>query len=379
MATIRKRGKTWTYQVYYKDENGEAAFKSKGGFSTKRDAQQAAQMIEMYHKGGLAKEDTPLIDYAQKWYHLYKEPHISARTQLTYQKSFMYMEQYFGRQPIKDVNSDTIQNFINQLGNGKGVFEGHPHARESVDKVRTHFSAVMKRAVRDGIFRFNPIEDTKVTYANAARPAKDKFLNEIDQRKLSQYILDHFNPAHFIYAFVFTALNTGMRPGELYGLTWDNVDLKAGMIHIVQAYDYTSTFDFIPPKGGHARDVSITPKVVELLRQLRIYQMANQHNPKNFVFLTYQNTVPTPTTTMRQFKALQGAAGIAEDNWINVHGLRHSHASLLLYQGVNIKSISERLGHQDVQTTMRIYAHVIDEMKARDTKLIQNILEKQFG
>jgi integrase len=380
MAVIRQRSNGWTYQISWYDENGKRHYKTKGGFKLRRDATAAAQEVELYHqKDGFQKEDTPLMLYIRKWYKLYKEPHIAERTKLSYLKSFAYIEQFFANKPMGSIDTDQVQEFINDLGKGKGVFRRHPHAKESVDKVRTHLSAVMKHAVHDGIYRYNPVEGTKITFANAAKSERDKFLNLDNQKKLSAYVLDNFTPKYFIYAFVYTGLNTGLRPGELFGLTWDHIDMKKEIIHVVQAWDYTTTYDFIPPKENHKRDVSITPKVVELLKELRKYQMAHLKNPRNFVFLTYLGKVPSPVTTGRQFKQLQSDSGIPVDDQISLHGMRHSHASLLLYQGVNIKSISERLGHKDIQTTMRVYAHVLDEMKHRDDALIQEILEKEFG
>ncbi|MBC6316743.1 tyrosine-type recombinase/integrase [Listeria grandensis] len=63
---------------------------------------------------------------------------------------------------------------------------------------------------------------------------------------------------------------------------------------------------------------------------------------------------------------------------ITSHGLRHSHASILLYRGVNIKYISRRLGHKDIITTLQIYSHIIDELEQKESRLVDDVMEQLY-
>jgi integrase len=77
-------------------------------------------------------------------------------------------------------------------------------------------------------------------------------------------------------------------------------------------------------------------------------------------------------------KTLKKLCERMEANEITCHSLRHNHASMLLYKGVNIKYLSRRLGHKDIVTTLQTYSHVLDEMKQKESRQVDVTMEEIY-
>jgi integrase len=177
-------------------------------------------------------------------------------------------------------------------------------------------------------------------------------------------------------AFYTLALDSGVRKGELCGLRWEDVDLKAGTITIVQQLLKGS----LPPrfgttKNGKPRTVLLAPKTVELLRRRKAHQaavkMANRQHYQEYglVFARdwesgYPQTVLGMPLSLNNighpFQRLTMQAGARR---FTIHGLRHTCATLLLQAGVPVHVVQERLGHKRVEMTLGIYAHALPAMQ----------------
>jgi integrase len=167
--------------------------------------------------------------------------------------------------------------------------------------------------------------------------------------------------------------------GELLGLKWRDIDLKAGEVHVLENLTapngvmHTGT-----PKSGKGRTISIDTGVVRALRTHRAEQRARHlHLGAGWTEQTYviSSAVATP---VHPFNATAAFRRILvkhpELPRIRFHDLRHTCATLLLKRGVNVKVVSEMLGHADVSITLRVYAHVIPGMSRDASRTMGSML-----
>ena len=164
------------------------------------------------------------------------------------------------------------------------------------------------------------------------------------------------------------ALQTGMRQGELLGLTWDCVDLDNAMLTVSKALQrVASRLQFVEPKSKSSkRVIPLTQLAVSALRAHRIRQLedrlvsGSKWEEQNLVF---PNTEGKPLDAGNMVREFHKALRRAELPRIRFHELRHTCASLLLTQGVPMKVVQELLGHSDYYLTANTYSHVVPELK----------------
>lgn len=180
---------------------------------------------------------------------------------------------------------------------------------------------------------------------------------------------------------ILLALYTGVRQGELLGLTWKNVyiDLiRQSYIRIVQTVNRTKTdnetkdtktkISINEPKTKHSiRTIPLLPDIARKLSEYREeqsnYLTRNGFADNGFVFTSTTGTIIEPRDFQRDFKKILNKNGIRE---INVHGLRHTFATRALESGMSVKTLSKILGHSSVGFTLDTYAHVTERLKVEE-------------
>lgn len=172
-----------------------------------------------------------------------------------------------------------------------------------------------------------------------------------------------------LFALWRLAPSSGLRRGELAGLRWRDVDLEAGRIALVeQRAKGGGTVSRQRLKGKRGRSVDLDPVTVAALRSWRKAQAAERlawpgewGNDADLVFAHEDGRPLHPDSITKTFKRRVEAAGLP---WVKLHGLRHTHATLLLQAGVNIKIVQERFGHSSIAITGDVYSHVTPGMQA---------------
>lgn len=184
-------------------------------------------------------------------------------------------------------------------------------------------------------------------------------------RRLAQMIMDE--PTTTGIGILLT-LNTGLRLGELCALQYKDIDLRNGVVHVrktvqrIRSGDRTSLM-VLPPKSDSARRTIPLPGDMAALLQKLVQSRPNGEN----YLLTGKNVPMEPRTMQYQYRVWLKAAGVP---YRNFHVLRHTYASRCVERGVDVKSLSEMLGHADVRTTLQVYVHSSLEHKMR---VIQSI------
>lgn len=164
------------------------------------------------------------------------------------------------------------------------------------------------------------------------------------------------------------ALVSGARFQELVGLTWKDLDFENNIFDINKAWDHQKQSGFTPTKNEQSiRKIAVDPAVMKEFKLIcpdtnlddRIFK--SPHSPSKSL---------TNNGTNSALEKILKELGL---KIITVHGLRHTHASVLLFNGASTQYIAERLGHKDVQTTLNTYSHVIKELKTRDDSVAISI------
>lgn len=361
MASFTKRGSTWQYMInHYVD--GKRKPISKGGFSTKKEAQIAAAEIELSLKKGnqVIVKEKAFADYFNEWIELYKSSkHVNTHDR--YLSSYNRVKEYFKDKPIQKITRADYQIFLNKYGIGK--------SKESVRKLNTHIRACVKDAMEEGYVALDFTRKVELNATNNAKKSEDKHLNYQDSVRLYNELFNRLSPSASTYHLILLGLVSGLRFGELTGLTTDCFDFKKNELNVYQAWDYKRGTGFVPLKNEQSRrKISIDKKVMNEFKKLIL---ALPENEKNLVF--YRQSVIKTVTNKVANNLLRKILDVLEIEHISIHGLRHTHASVLIYKGANIHSVSKRLGHSDIQTTLDHYAHVLKEMEVRDEEIAINI------
>ena len=243
-----------------------------------------------------------------------------------------------------------------------------------------HMHAMLHRALQDalqmGLVQRNVTEMLKPP-KRQHREMMPLSLLEV-RRFLSVVMRDRF------YALYVLAMSKGMREGELLGLRWQDVDLERGTVQIrMNVQETLDRYILAETKTAYSRrTVALTPAAIDALAE---HWQKQQHLKAHYgsewqeldlVFPNREGGIMIPhNITKRSFKRYLQKAGLSRD--IRFHDLRHTAATLLLASGVNVKVVSEMLGHSNVSITLQIYAHVLPHMQQSAVDAMQLMLRDQ--
>lgn len=372
---IRKRGKTYTVQVEWRttDSAGHQHRhqKTKGGFKTKAEAKIYENKLELLKANGKLSNANPLFtDYFRDWCNTYRIPGKTANTARRYKYCENTVSKYFTGVKIKSITRASFQRFLNSYGKD--------HAKATVIKTTRVIISSIKDAVADNIISSDPTWRTQLVYDDS-RTQKVEYLSIADMKRLTKAIKAKLNPKQTSRYIILTALYTGMRIGEILGLAWSDIDFEHGTISINHSWDYVHNHLKDPKNASSKRVITASPALLDILQQLR-------DNDFKFVFIQHRIPsyvkddderlklgVPKTTTVNYVLKLTLEKLGLPMS--LHVHSLRHVHVAYLYANGVDWYSISRRLGHSSVKTTMDIYAYLIQEKAAKSDKLIDKLID----
>lgn len=173
---------------------------------------------------------------------------------------------------------------------------------------------------------------------------------------------------HRLEVLFTTAIVTGMRRGELLALRWSEVDFERGRLVVLRSVDFMAGHGYVegkPKTAAGKRTIDLPAFLVEILRRHRARQeelraRAEHWEDRNLVFPNLSGGYLHPNHMGEAFRKLLQDAGLPP---MHFHDLRHSAATILLSQGVNVKVVSELLGHSDIAITLRVYGHLLPSMQ----------------
>ncbi len=277
-----------------------------------------------------------------------------------------------GKIKLSELNPTHIQSFYNDLTRREGL------APKTIKNIHGILHKCLTQAVKLRYIAFNPADACELPkmVKNEVKPLTNEeialFLKDIEQ---GEPLRDLFTVALF----------TGMRRGEICGLSWDSVDFKKGTISIKQQLQKEKKkggVHYIAPttKSGKPRVITPAPYVMELLKRVNIDQRQAAFNAGlawsnewNLVFTDVLGGFIVPQTASKRFKAVCARIGRPDAHF---HDSRHTYAVTALQEGDDVKTVQQNLGHATASFTLDVYGHVSEKMKQDSANRMEKFIEK---
>lgn len=297
-----------------------------------------------------AEEGTELFcKYYEQWIRMYKEGAIREVTMKKYEITLVWLQRLVPDLRLSELNRISYQ----QLLNDYAVY----HERQTTMDFHHQLKAAVLDAVDEGFIDRDPTRKA-IIKGKAPREKKIKYLNQFELHTLLVHL--HLTPEINWDWFIFIIAKTGMRFSEALALTPKDFDFPHQSLIVNKTWDYKGNGGFLPTKNkSSVRKIQLDWQTIikfsELIRDLPEDEPIFVKGP------VYNSTVNDRLE--RYCKDL----GVPV---ISIHGLRHTHASLLLFAGVSIASVARRLGHASMTTTQKTYIHIIQELENRDIDLV---------
>ncbi|WP_099363601.1 tyrosine-type recombinase/integrase [Fredinandcohnia onubensis] len=370
MASYRKRvGKKKTSYEFTVSHtvNGESKPIKKGGFRTLAEAKAAAAELETQLAKGFnpVTKKIPFDEYFEEWIGLYKKHKVSTTTLKHYEYSLNAVREYFSGTPIQNIKRQEYQKFLNWFGSNK--------AKETVAKVHGHIKSSVKDAIEDQLIQIDFTRKTKPHWTVQAKKSIEKHLNYEESELLLQCIRSKVDEG-LGYSLILLILTSGIRFGEAVGLTRKDFDFKNDTININKTWGYKKN----SPEGFGLTKNEQSIRIIKMDKiTMNHFKELFNTTPTNIHELVFYSPeskykVISNTNANNLLKKLLLELNIEP---ITVHGLRHTHASVLLYKKLSINYVSERLGHSDIETTLKEYTHVIKELRLQEEQDTVQIFE----
>ncbi len=375
-GSVKKRGKSWCYVVDLpRRADGKRNQKIKSGFRTRKEAEAAlATTMAEANKGEYIEPSRMTVkDYLTKWL----EDSVKHNNKKSTLVNYKYLLETHVFEEIGEIELGSLQPrhlqqlYSDKLQNGRVYGEGGLSAT-TVRRIHAVLRKALSTAVKWQLIRLNPAD--AVDAPKQSRKEMKCLTKEDVETFLEAVQSDTYKVLYLV------AIMTGMRRGEILGLRWQDVDLDNGQASIRQSYialhDGSMHLDTTKTKGSE-RTVALSNSVVVALRRHKALQAAHQlklgHAYKDYdlVFASEMGTPINASNLHRNFKQTLEKAGLPN---IRPHDLRHTHATLMLQEGVHPKIVSERLGHSSIQITLDTYSHVLPNLQSEAAQKLDKAL-----
>ena len=314
--------------------------------------------------GCSVKEKPTIITYRELvalWWESYKNT-IKPNSQQSMEGIVrLHILPVFGDYKLEKLTTPIIQQQVNKWADKANKGEKGAYANYSF------LNNINRRILQYGVtmqaIQHNPARDVIIPRKQQNKEQKVKFFSNQELKQFLDYLEDLDQSSYenfFDYVLYKTLLASGCRIGEALALEWSDIDLKKGIISIsktLNRYQETNT----PKSKAGLREVDIDTATVSLLKEYKKRQQIQAWQLGRSVSIVF-----TPFTTKYAYacllrKRLQGhlkAAGVPD---ISFHGFRHTHATIMLYAGIEAKDLQYRLGHSNISMTLNTYVHATKE------------------
>lgn len=292
-------------------------------------------------------------DYYARWIEVYKLGAVRQVTMGKYRMTQKWIQTLVPELPLSGLDRIAYQQLLNAYAD--------EHERQTVMDFHHQLKGAILDAVDEGLVLRDPTRKA-VIKGKAPGEKKIKYLNQFQLQTLLSG-LQLGDTVSWDY-FILLVAKTGMRFSEALALTPADFDFRHQSVAISKTWDYKTRSGFLPTKNrSSVRKVSVDWQIVvqfsELLKDL----------PSDKPFFIRGNVYNSTVNDI-----LQRHCKRLEVPLITIHGLRHTHASLLLFAGVSIASVARRLGHSSINTTQKTYLHIIQELENKDIDLVMRLL-----
>lgn len=296
-----------------------------------------------------------------------KKREVSNTTFSAYFYRAKRIKEFFGDTKVKDINEIMVETFLDQL------FEMHHVQPRTVKDIKVFFGNIMELAVKEGIITHNPVKEVVINKNLAAKYAKDKNTDEEFFSYEEALLFLSKVKDHELYELFYLTIFFGLRREEILGLRWSAIDFrnKTMIINHTVTKGLTVTRANTTKTASSAREYPLTDEQMEMFSLLKEREETNRNLCGNgyfesdYIFKHIDGTLYYPDYPTKAFrKLIKKIPELPQE--ITFHGLRSSCVSILVHQGMDVKSIQKWVGHADIDTTLRIYAKVKDKEAKRE-------------
>ncbi len=296
--------------------------------------------------------------YYLDWIHIYKD---NAVRQVTLDKYYLVQKR------LKELAPDLHMNELNRR-NYQQILNlyARNHEKTTTLDFHHHLKASLFDAVDDGLLKSDP---TRRAIIKGCSPSekKIKYLNLFDLQKLLRS-LDLSSELNWDWFFLLIA-KTGLRFAEALALTKEDFDFEKQRIIINKSWNYKEKVGHFEPTKNESSNRTV---MVDWQLMQQFQSLIRSKGNNQLIFFDKNQRVYNSTLNQK----LATYCEKLDIPIISIHGLRHTHASLLLYEGVSIASVAKRLGHSNTTTTQETYIHIIRELENKDNDKILHHLSQ---
>ncbi|HEM3570071.1 TPA: site-specific integrase [Streptococcus suis] len=372
--SYRKRGKnkTWDYRIFDKNKKVIA---SNSGFKTKREAEIEALSIEIkLMQGAIIDKNITFYDLWEKWLELTVKPLGKADTTLNkHMLRGKFIKAQFEDKPAIQIKASEYQAFINKYA--------ETNCRDNVSRMNAEIRNVIVFAKRDKL----NIEDFTEGVILSGRPPKkrkeDKYIHSFkDYQKLVSYLEENLDmTSSIIPHLLLIQLKTGLRAGEVAGLTWDCVLWDTFEIKTYRRYDTVRQRWSKAKTEDSIRTIPIDADTLNVLEKLKqeqdvFIENGTITNDENMIFVDLHYNIVTNAGINKHLKQILKTLRIFPQNMTST-GLRHTYCSTMLAMGVDIWAVSKLMGHKDITEITETYGHLIKEKAEIENNKVRSVLK----
>lgn len=302
--------------------------------------------------------------YYKEWVETYKLGRVRKVTYNKYLAVGRQLKEEYEDLYLDEITRATLQRMVNKYG--------ETHEYKTVQDWIHHLQAPLRDAVYEKWIKKDPTYKVLAT-SQKEHKEKQKWLESLDDvEQLVRVFRKHDTPDTIMFDFT---LRTGLRFAEVLGLTPKDVDQKNLTIYVNKTMNYKdpTNLSFQPTKNKYSmRVIKIDWQAMTDLQKVMVgcpedtsifWKALTSDDPRHRRVFN--------STLNKKLKKLCEEANVYP---ITIHGLRHTHASILISQGVSIQSVAKRLGHGDTTTTQQVYIHLLDDLKVKDDNKMMSVL-----
>ena len=299
------------------------------------------------------KPDMPFGEWIDFWYQYFSSPKLRPTTQATYEnRIYGHIIPSVGKIPLSKLTQNDLQQFYAKLKRtGRKVnveLKGTGVSDRMVRSCHALCRSSLEKAVEEGLITRNPSIGCKLP------PKKNGEMKVLTQNEIVRLLNQAYDEGY--YEMFLLELTTGMRRGEILGLKWRDLNLETGELNIKR--QLTTKGISVPKTKSSIRTVLLPPDMLELLRDMK--KMAKY----DWIFPSpvKEGEPRNPTAITKRFRIMLERAHCKH---VRFHDLRHTFATMALENGMDVKTLSAMIGHVSSETTLNIYSHVTDTMRAQ--------------
>lgn len=287
--------------------------------------------------------------YYEKWIRIYKEGAIRNVTMRKYEITLLWLKKLVPELRLSQLNRISYQQLLNDYAEF--------HERQTTMDFHHQIKAAILDAVDEGFIDRDPTRKA-IIKGRVPRIKKIKYLNQFELHTLLVN-LKLTSEINWDWLILIIA-KTGMRFSEALALTPKDFDFPHQSLIVDKTWDYKGDGGFLPTKNkSSVRKIQLDWQTI--IKFSEIIKGLPEDKP---IFVNGRVFNSTVNGVLERYCKKLGIPVIS------IHGLRHTHASLLLFAGVSIASVARRLGHASMTTTQKTYIHIIQEMENRDIDLV---------